>query len=298
MPALTEEQLIARRSGMGSSDIAAILGLSSFQNHSPWDVFLEKTGAVEPSPMTPEQKRGHDLEPLLLQWYCEETGATFLPGGMIYRPGEPWAFATIDGKVIGRPALVEAKAVGIGPSMDWDKYADDGVPQYVRVQTTWQMWCSDYAEEVHVSTMIGGPSGYRIFSVPRDRELEDLIVKRARAFWFDHVLMGKPPEIDASDACRRYLNSKYPEPTSPLLRDATEEEHALALERHACFMAAKQAEERKKVLDSMLLSRIEADTGILGPDGWKCTHKVDKNGAPRFYFGASKAWPGARGAEG
>jgi putative phage-type endonuclease len=288
MPALTPEQIAARKLGLGSSDIASIIGLGGFATSKPWNVYVDKLGIEPSAPSTPEQKRGHDLEPLLLKWYAEETGESILPGGTIVHRSEPWAFATIDGKVVGKPALVECKAVGIGPSMQWDRYADDGIPHYVRVQAAWQMWVCDYPEQVDVAAMIGGPSSFHVFRVKRDLELEALIVPAARKFWFENVVALVPPAIDDSDACRAYLAKRYPEPTSPVIRDATGDEEVLADARWTAHLAGKSAQGTKDRCDAELLASIALDTGIQGRNGWKATHKAGKDGKARYRFAGPK----------
>src|SRR5690606_39451930 len=47
-----------RRDGLGGSDVAKVLGISGFG--SPWSVYVEKIGAVEPDALEPtdQQVRG------------------------------------------------------------------------------------------------------------------------------------------------------------------------------------------------------------------------------------------------
>ena len=292
MPRLSPDQLAARRLGIGSSDVPAILDLPSYVGRNAWAVWNEKRGlSEEPSPELQEVfDRGHDLEPVIARWYARRTKAELLPGGTIQKHGEPWAFATIDAKVIALSCGLECKAVGVSKLRDWDETRDDGIPDYVRVQCVWQMYCADYAA-MHVAAMLGGPAGFRVFEVVRDVELEDQIVRRCRAFW-GTVVEGKPPAIDGSAACRAYLENRYPRPTSLVMRAATPEEERIAAERHGAAIQEKIGERVKKEMDNKLIALIEERTGIEGADGWKATRKVGKGDVCRYRFAPAKSWKG------
>ena len=62
----------ARKSGLGGSDIAAVLGLSKWA--SPMDVWYQKRGLVDPLEESNAMRRGRLLEPAIAEWYAEETG--------------------------------------------------------------------------------------------------------------------------------------------------------------------------------------------------------------------------------
>src|SRR5690606_22255314 len=87
-----------RRDGLGGSDVAKVLGISGFG--SPWSVYVEKIGAVEPDSLEPtdQQVRGRYLEDGVLAWYADETGFTVgFKQAMIVHPEHEWAFCTVDG---------------------------------------------------------------------------------------------------------------------------------------------------------------------------------------------------------
>jgi len=68
-----EEWLEQRRSGVGGSDVAAILGVDPFGKTAA-DVFDEKVGNGVEVEQTLPMKRGNVLEPIAVQQYVEETG--------------------------------------------------------------------------------------------------------------------------------------------------------------------------------------------------------------------------------
>lgn len=266
MPRLTDQQIKDRKNTIGSSDVPKILGVSEYQNSGPWDVYNEKAGLVLSHKRAPELERGHDLEPVLLKWYEDETGAKLLPGGTQLL--EDWASATIDGKVIGKSALVECKAVGAAMMRQWDAYLDDGIPHSVRVQVAWQMWVANY-EEAHIAAMLGGPSGFKIFTIKRDIELEKMIVEGARKFW-EMVKSGQTPDLDGSKACREWLASKYPEPVEPTLIPATAELDAVGRKRADAGAQEKASKKEKDRLTAVLIEAMRDSAGIKG-ETWKMT---------------------------
>lgn len=67
-----EDWLEARKSGLGGSDIGAILGLSPWA--SAFSVFMEKIGLTEGTPSTERMAWGHRHERTIAEWYAKETG--------------------------------------------------------------------------------------------------------------------------------------------------------------------------------------------------------------------------------
>ena len=61
----------ARRGGIGGSDVAAIMGISKYR--SPYEVWLEKTGRVEPKDISGKQavEWGNRLEDTVARKFAE-----------------------------------------------------------------------------------------------------------------------------------------------------------------------------------------------------------------------------------
>jgi putative phage-type endonuclease len=218
MPRLTKEQRAQRKHGIGSSEVAELLGISPYADASPVRLFAEKKGLFdaldeedeEDEEESIQQKVGHALEPALIALYRDETKREVIPQKeTIFSKVHPWAFATIDGRIKDLRAALEIKVVGIGMLRGWDAFSDDGIPHYVRTQVAWQMMVEDL-DEVHVAALLGGTT-FRVFYVKRDRELEALLVESARAFWLD-VQNDRAPALDATKATREYLEARHPMP--------------------------------------------------------------------------------------
>jgi len=68
----SKEWLEERRSGIGGSDAAAVLGISRYA--SPMKVYLEKTGELEPFAGNEYTEWGNILEPVIREQFQQRTG--------------------------------------------------------------------------------------------------------------------------------------------------------------------------------------------------------------------------------
>lgn len=286
MPRLSPEQKAARRRGIGSSDVPVILGLSPYADASPLALYLDKIGELgtdDDVDETIEQRVGHAVEGALVRLYEEESGfkvatvGTFVES--VRHPEHDWRVANLDARIVDKRAALEIKAVGIGMARDWDLGSDDGIPHYVRAQVAWQMHVADL-DEVHVVAMVGGPSGFRVFYVQRDVELERLIVEQASAFWAK-VQAREQPELDGSDVAREYLDRKYPPREGDVVVDVSDDAALVELgaARLQAHVDESTAKERKATLSNKLVAAMgERAANVLTCDAWRATYKADRNG--------------------
>ena len=261
MGRLSAQQIADRRLGIGSSDVATVLGLSPYQGNTPLALWLEKTGqAVEVERDDMALDLGHLLEPVLVGVFERQSGLTVLTKGdgveSVAHPDHPWRRANLDGRIADKRAAVEVKVVGVGMMRDWDTNTDDGIPHYVRVQVAWQMHVADL-DTVFVVALIGGTT-FRVFEVSRDLEIERQIVTVCEAFW-SRVQSRAEPEIDGSAIARAWLNRLYPprEPEVVVTLDAEDEgdRDTIRLARARVVEAAleKQAKANKEYVTNALI---------------------------------------------
>lgn len=71
-PNTREEWLEIRKQGIGSSEVATILGLNPFE--TPYELWLQKTGKAAPKQENFAMKAGHYLEDAVAQFWHDETG--------------------------------------------------------------------------------------------------------------------------------------------------------------------------------------------------------------------------------
>lgn len=190
-----------RGGGLGGSDAPAACGLSPFK--TTFELWLEKTGQLEPRPPSVAMRVGTELEPLVLAMAEEALGA---PVGdrqlLLQDPHNPFLLATLDGVVTldGVPAVVEAKTTA-HPG-EWGVAGTDEVPEYVMVQVQHQMRVAGFA--LAIVPVLFQARELSVYRVPADAELQRLILERELAFW-QHVIEKSPPEVKtAEDAIRRW----------------------------------------------------------------------------------------------
>ena len=71
-PATHEEWLEVRKSGIGSSEVATIVGLNPWE--TPYQLWRRKRGLDAPKPENFAMKAGHYLEDAVSRFWADETG--------------------------------------------------------------------------------------------------------------------------------------------------------------------------------------------------------------------------------
>lgn len=269
---LTAEQLVIRQGGIGSSEIAAVCGISSWG--SPLSVWMAKTGQVKGrDDEVLHFDIGDALEPVCARWYERQTGETLEnPQQSFSHPDRPWQRAMPDRLRVSDGRPVECK---VAYSADgWGDEGSDDVPQEYVCQVQWQLDVLD-ADLAHIAAIIG--RSFRIYTVRRDDELIAALREAGERFWHDYVLAGVQPPITAHDADRDWLQERFKlYETNRLIRaEAVHEEvargYAAARERLAA------AEEEEALFGNMMRELIGDAEGVTG-DGWKASWKAPKPG--------------------
>lgn len=211
-----------RRGRLGASDIPAVLGLSPWR--SAYQVWLEKSGQLEPWNGNAATRTGQRLESAILD-HAEEDLATTLERNVVcWAPdGLPIA-ATLDGR-IPNAAPVEVKTSGIvGPVHGhWGDVDSDEVPDVYLVQVTVQMLCTG-TDLGYLFALLGGRGIVR-YQIHRDEAIVGQIAEASAAWWQRHVVEGIEPErtepvpLDVVKRLRRQPNKviEFDEETTKLV---------------------------------------------------------------------------------
>jgi putative phage-type endonuclease len=201
--------LASRRTGIGGSDIAAILGLS------PWktalDVWLDKTGHAEDTVANAEAVLwGTILEDVVAREYSDRTERAVQRVRRILRhPEHEWAIGNIDraivspgsrvrvaddgGTLLGADGLLEVKTASAYKAGEWGRDGDDdAVPVHYQAQVMWYLGITGQPW-ADVAALIGGQRMV-IRRVHRDDETIAAMLERAHDFWHRHVLTRTNPE--------------------------------------------------------------------------------------------------------
>ena len=265
--ATDEEWREARKSGIGGSDVASIMGISKWS--SPLEVWLVKTGQAEPADLSGNEKVewGTRLEPIVAQKFAEnhpEFKVLRKNCTMVSRE-RPWAFANIDREVRspdGRGGL-ECKTVGYRSADHWVF----GTPDYYLAQiqhylsvTGWDWWWC--------AVLIGGQE-YREYFIQRDEEDIKAINAAVDMFWNGYVVPGVIPKMTGRGNEGAALTGMYEDPTKEYLpvfdSDFPELSQSAELQREI-----KAMQERKKALDNQIKARI-GDSRGMESESVRCT---------------------------
>lgn len=143
----TDEWFAARRDGVTSTDIVAILGLSPWASEG--DIAREKmTGDRVPDDADGERRKriGTAVQGVIAAEEEIEHGVRLRRVRTLRgHRGVPWALTSLDYVRVGERTIVETKA---SASRDWN----DGLPERVEAQVRWQMGVTGYPH-AHVAAL-------------------------------------------------------------------------------------------------------------------------------------------------
>lgn len=283
-----------RRSGVGASDVAGIMGRSPWA--SPYSIWADKVGLTPlEERSTRDQELGRELEGLIARWFHEDTGLWVAGEQMIVRrPGTPW-FATVDGVVVedheplsidDALGVFEAKKSGDRPDQ-WE----DGPPEHYVLQCQWAMVCSGLARAwlVPLHLAFGHPV-LRIHVIEADPELQAAALAAAEEFW-GYVERREPPPADAHRATTKALAEVHADPDEgdvELDGDVLVALDELRDIRARLAVLTEAAAERENVLRAALGDHTYGRVGGRRAVSWKpqTAHRIDTKAVRRDHGAA------------
>ncbi|WP_291163394.1 YqaJ viral recombinase family protein [Gemmatimonas sp. UBA7669] len=270
---LTAAQLAERRTGLGASEVAAVLGLDRYK--SPLDVWAEKTGRVVPesSGDSGPALMGQLLEPIVAtlaqrEYQKQDVGLEVLtvkeavkrlpwlavkrrtPSGSTFIGREDWQRASPDRFVLRQSAadydiqsfsdlfLLECKTKSWKTFRDFGLPGSDQVPYAILCQAIWQADVLEL-ERVDVGVLVDGRD-YHPFTVKVEHALALDLYEQVHDWWHRYVVADvEPPVSRGSDV--QYLRSKFDQVRDELMPSDPDVEQAVAQLADA-RRAAKDAE--------------------------------------------------------
>lgn len=215
MEKIVEERL----TGLGGTDIAAIVGLNPFKR--PIDVYVEKLQLAEPEEANLSMRLGTELETFLSREYM-----TRFPGvSSVWRPDLirnkdlPWMIGHPDFYVISKDSDLglntaeyglEIKTTGSRNARLWGPEYTDEIPEWVLIQVEWYMGIDDLPY-YDVAALIDREQ--RIYRVERDNKLIGNLIEAGDHFWNNHIQKKEPPKVDHSKSWSEYLKATFPQDT-------------------------------------------------------------------------------------
>lgn len=130
---------------------------------------------------------------------------------------DDWAAATPDYVISPNIGLVECKGVGSERRNEWGylETESDSVPEYVRIQVFFQAIVFEASNgmpagtlELHVFAYFGF-GDWKIYTINRDIELEDALMRASRRFWMEHVSTEIPPDEGSTSEFLSVFNRRF-----------------------------------------------------------------------------------------
>ena len=212
-----DEWLEVRKTGIGSSDAAAAVGLNPYQ--SQLELWMIKTGRgdslpqIDPNDDSNPMFWGSLLESFVAAHYTKKSGNRVRKiNAVLQHPEHSWMLANIDREVIASPEvqILECKTAGMNGAKLWR----DGVPEYVQLQVQHQMAVTG-KKTVDVAALICG-NEYCCYRIDRDDALIARLIQLEAKFW-DYVITDKQPPADGSDSADVALRCLYPNDTGVVM---------------------------------------------------------------------------------
>jgi putative phage-type endonuclease len=230
------EWLAVRASGLGGSEIAAVLGLSPWQ--SRFSLWHRKKGLLGPEPDNDGMSRGRRLEPVIAEWFADKH-----PEYQVRRTGtwanraRPWQLATPDRLLttLSRRAALEIKTAA--DAAEWGEPGTDEIPVYYRAQVIWQLDTLGL-NRAHVAVLTG--LDFREYVVEWNRAEAELLRAAGREF-LDTVERDERPDIDEHGATYRAVRELHPD-----IDDVEVEIEPALAERYRRAVADHKAAEQAK----------------------------------------------------
>jgi putative phage-type endonuclease len=200
---ITEQQRKDRQLGIGGSDIAIILGLSSYK--TPYQLYLEKIGESSEEQETPQQYWGNRLEPIIRDEFAKRHNVAIKTPDTTIHPFHEFLRANVDGFIPDLNAVLEVKTSSGFMTKQWGDNGSDNIPIQYLVQVA--HYCSVFdADCAYIAVLIGG-SDYREYKYTRNFEIESRIIEAAKAFW--KCVQERTPPLPINQIDLRIMYPKH-----------------------------------------------------------------------------------------
>lgn len=293
-----QKWLAERRKGIGSSEIAMVLGISPYGDQVK--LYGQKVGLLEDDyEATPEMEIGLEMEDFIAGKFAKRHPEfKVVEAPFIRSQIHPWIQASPDrflldpktGKLVG---VVELKNVNSRHAAYWGEEHTDFAPPAFVAQVAWQaialkMNPVRVFEDDHelppingakllryIVPLIGG-SDFREYVIPADDELDGIFVEHGQRFMSEHVIPQIPPRIDGSPSSADLLKALYPVDSDPVRVATVKETELLGLLRPRLEAYGKLEKEIDE-LKNRIRESIGTASGIVAPGIGTVTNKKSKD---------------------
>ena len=194
-----DEWLARRRDGIGSSDVAAILGVAD--KHTAVHVYHDKRGDLVDDAGEAALWGRLLEEPVAREW-ARRNRSVIQRVGLVAHVDEPWQMATLDRQVLECPmdrtvkkrCALEVKCRSAYKANRWRS----DVPDDVLAQGVWQMRVTGY-DHIHVAVLLGG-NEFKQTVIRHEERMERYVLREVERFRTESLLAGVEPAWDLNKA--------------------------------------------------------------------------------------------------
>lgn len=201
--------LAMRRTGIGGSDVSALVGMSRWA--APIELWEDKTGRVPlvDDYLSEEAEMGVLLEPVVRARFARVHNLEVQLAGMFRSTQYPWMLANPDGLVVTAAGFegYEGKTCGPWVAHEWGTVDEPLVADHAELQAHWGMAVTGLPGWWVACLVAGQRNVYRY--VARDDAIVNDLVEISKHWWDTYVLGDVEPPADGSEACTEYISKRY-----------------------------------------------------------------------------------------
>lgn len=202
-----EEWLKWRNKGIGGSDASIVCGINKYK--SPVELWMEKTGQIEPKGSGEAAYWGTLLEPIVRNEFSLRSNLKVKTVKSMFKHSQyDFMLANLDGLLVDDPkfgkCIFEAKTASSFKRAQWE---DENIHEEYMLQVQHYMAVTEL-KRTYIAVLIGG-NEFKYKIVERDDELINMMIRLEKDFW-DHVITKTPPEMDGSESSKELLDRLYP----------------------------------------------------------------------------------------
>jgi len=211
----TLEWLEYRRSHIGASDLASIMGISPWK--SKYKLWCEKLGKIKEDEINMAMMQGAALENDARLRYNAIT-ENHVIASVVVSDEWPVAMASLDGKTIDGDIICEIKCPSPNGKV-YDMAVDGDVPDYYTCQIQWQLWVTK-AQRCDYFVYLSDEKNVLIPVYP-DEAYQQKLVTAAKEFWALVVSEEMPELVEKDYLC---IEDEEANTLSVCLRELKEKE--------------------------------------------------------------------------
>jgi len=277
---LNKRQLALRSEAVGGSEIAVLAGLSRWA--TPIQVYEAKVFGHQKEQTLP-MELGVELEEPIARVYAHHEKKWLKPVDSLINHRYPFAVATPDRAVFPGPvqALARRQKLGLAAmhaaerglevksttwrqKLAWGPAGTDQIAEEYVPQVTWCMGVTGL--KTWDVAVLFDRDDFRVYHLTFNEDLFLGLYAIAERFMREHVIVKRPPPVDASAQYAEFLDRAWKK-NHPATIKASPEMEELALELALLAEAGKRLEQRKEYAANKLKALIGEHGGVEGDFG-------------------------------